>query len=154
MSGSYIASVSGSNTLCAFVTMLIKNVFFFLSITYSGNIFILPIQLSPIQAMKFNVPRPVAVCVTCLQIVQMAIGLAVATGVATIKSRGGSCNQSYGNVVLTLAMYISYLVLFLHFFYRAYATPRGAGGDRRKEKKIAENGEGHLVRQNGTKKRE
>jgi len=80
-----------------------------------------------IQAMRFRVPRQVSLVVTSVQILQMLCGLGVALAVAVVKTtstyHGGECHQSYVNVAVTLAMYISYLVLFLRFFYRAYARP-------------------------------
>jgi len=64
----------------------------------------------------------------------MIAGLGVAVAGLSVYTyggyQGGKCYQSFSNITLAITMYVSYLVLFLHFFYRAYAKPahtKGAG---------------------------
>lgn len=74
-----------------------------------------------LRALRVRVPALIRKSVTLLQIIQMMIGLGVVIGAYFLKSNGTDCNQSYSNMAITIAMYASYLILFLHFFYREYA---------------------------------
>jgi elongation of very long chain fatty acids protein 6 len=81
-----------------------------------------------LRALRFRVPAVIRKSVTLLQITQMIIGLGIVVGAYIVKSQGTNCQQSYNNMAITIAMYASYLILFLHFFYCEYtmsAKPLG-----------------------------
>lgn len=73
-----------------------------------------------IRAMRFKIPRAASMCVTILQILQMVVGLVIPLWAYRIKSSGEPCKQSIENLRLCSLMYLSYLVLFSHFFYTRY----------------------------------
>lgn len=83
-----------------------------------------------VRAAGLRPPRLVNMSITALQIVQMVAGMAVQIAVMTIKSEPGGaayCRQSFENVLFGTLMYLSYLILFVQFFYVAYgARPKNA----------------------------
>jgi len=79
-----------------------------------------------LRALRVRMPQPVRMTVTSLQIVQMMIGLSVVFGAYFLKAGGTECHQSYSNMAITIGMYVSYLMLFLNFFYHEYTAPRKA----------------------------
>lgn len=76
-----------------------------------------------LRALGIRLPQPVRVSITSMQIVQMMIGLGVVFCAYFLKSGGMECNQSYFNMVVTIGMYVSYLLLFVKFFLNEYAAP-------------------------------
>ena len=83
------------------------------------------------RAARFHIPRPISISITAMQIFQMAVGLAVtwSSFQARVLGRGGrwsDCRQSYESMAYGSAMYLSYLVLFVHFFYVSYVRPSRA----------------------------
>jgi elongation of very long chain fatty acids protein 6 len=76
-----------------------------------------------LRALRVRMPQQVRVTVTSLQIIQMMIGLGVVISAYFLKRGGTECHQSYSNMVLTVVMYVSYLILFLKFFRQEYAAP-------------------------------
>lgn len=75
------------------------------------------------KSMKFRIPKVISVFITSMQIVQMMVGLVVSMNVMVLRYRGQECHQTLENAIAAVLMYFSYLLLFVHFFYRSYATP-------------------------------
>nr|WDS84447.1 elongation of very long chain fatty acids protein 6 [Apocyclops royi] len=72
------------------------------------------------KAMKFRVPRGIAMVITTLQLIQMVFGCLVNVWAYQIKEAGQECGVSHQNINLSLLMYTSYFVLFARFFYNTY----------------------------------
>lgn len=90
-----------------------------------------------LKSIKIRIPQFISMLITTLQIVQMAVATAICLNITFIKLNGGNCEQSLENVTCALLMYISYFVLFVHFFYKSYAVPSSA-------KKVGANGAIHV----------
>ena len=73
-----------------------------------------------LKATGFHIPRAVAQSVTVLQLVQFVLGLTVITSGLLQKNSGVECEGSYRLFYAGVALYMSYLVLFLNFFYQRY----------------------------------
>ncbi|RXG68960.1 Elongation of very long chain fatty acids protein 6 [Armadillidium vulgare] len=73
-----------------------------------------------LKALKFRVPRWIAMGITSAQLAQMIMGTAVNIWAYQVKQAGNECHVSYENINLSLLMYTSYFVLFARFFRRAY----------------------------------
>ena len=86
------------------------------------------------RAMKIRVPRWINIAITTMQTSQMAVGLAVNFKALAVKNRGGQCQQSYGIVAFSLAMYFSYFLLFSWFFYNAYIRAKPKSSVKSSEK--------------------
>jgi len=76
------------------------------------------------RALRFRVPRCIAMVITSLQLVQMVVGCLVNTTAYMLKRRGVQCGVSDTNLQLSLLMYTSYFVLFARFFYNTYFKKR------------------------------
>ncbi len=76
------------------------------------------------KALKFRVPKQIAMVITTLQLVQMVVGCMVNVWVIQMKSLGRVCHVSDTNIKLSLLMYASYAVLFGQFFYNAYMVKK------------------------------
>ncbi len=76
-----------------------------------------------LRAARCSLPQLASMIVTSLQIAQMVIGLFVIMSGFVVKATSVTCQLSYENVAVTMAMYLSYLVLFVNFFYGAYLRP-------------------------------
>jgi len=74
------------------------------------------------KALRYRVPRGVAMLITTLQLVQMVIGCVVNYMAFSYKQNGMQCGVSDTNLKLSLLMYTSYFVLFARFFYNAYVS--------------------------------
>lgn len=79
-----------------------------------------------LKSIKIRIPQFISMFITTLQILQMAVATAICVNITQIKLSGGNCEQSLGNVAIALLMYLSYFVLFVHFFYQSYAVPSSA----------------------------
>ena len=79
-----------------------------------------------LRAMKFMVPKSVNILITVLQLLQMLFGVAINIWTVIIKQRGEECNQTFQNSCLSFVMYFTYLLLFVHYFFKTYLvkTPR------------------------------
>ena len=78
------------------------------------------------RAMGLRIPRWVAQFITMLQLSQMFVGVYV-TGLAFYNSRSGrmpGCIVRDDHFLMATAMYFSYAVLFLNFFYQKYCTTK------------------------------
>lgn len=73
-----------------------------------------------LKALKFRVPRWIAMSITTAQLAQMVMGATVNIWAYQVKQAGNECHVSYDNIKISLLMYISYFVLFARFFRRAY----------------------------------
>merc|ERR1711963_385048 len=78
------------------------------------------------KAMRFNVPKFLAMIITTLQLIQMVVGCLVNIWTYQIKEDGLECQVSDNNIKLSLLMYCSYFVLFARFFYNAYLKPKNS----------------------------
>ena len=67
-----------------------------------------------------KIPLSINIVITVLQIVQMICGVAVTIYMYSMVTNGVPCNAQYTNIIVALAMYVSYAVLFVHFFYVSY----------------------------------
>ncbi|XP_063076815.1 very long chain fatty acid elongase 6-like [Engraulis encrasicolus] len=77
------------------------------------------------RAAGYRVPRPVAMCITASQIMQMAMGLVVLGSVNHWLDER-RCPSNMGNIGWGTVMYLSYLVLFMWFFYKSYVSNAAA----------------------------
>jgi elongation of very long chain fatty acids protein 6 len=73
-----------------------------------------------LRAARIKVPRFVQQSITLLQLIQMIAGCIVNVSAFNYKQQGYSCDTSTTNIILSLALYASYLTLFAHFFYTSY----------------------------------
>ncbi|RCN33896.1 GNS1/SUR4 family protein [Ancylostoma caninum] len=74
-----------------------------------------------IVAYGIRLPRWISMCVTTIQTAQMLAGILVSYFVYRIKTETDlPCQQSMVNLYLAFVIYVSFAVLFSHFFYRAY----------------------------------
>lgn len=71
------------------------------------------------KAAGLRLPRPCAIIITTMQILQMAVGLTVLVLVYHWH-HDIHCASNMQNIVWGSLMYLSYLVLFTWFFYRSY----------------------------------
>ncbi|XP_045621678.1 very long chain fatty acid elongase 6 isoform X3 [Procambarus clarkii] len=93
-----------------------------------------------LKALRFRVPRWVAMSITTAQLAQMIMGAAVNIWAYQVKQAGNECHVSYDNIKVSLLMYTSYFVLFAHFFRRAYVVnPKQVGA------RLAKKGQESLV---------
>jgi len=74
------------------------------------------------KALRYRVPKAIAMVITSLQLVQMIIGCVVNYMAFNYKQNGLQCGVSDTNLKLSLLMYCSYFVLFARFFYNAYVN--------------------------------
>merc|ERR1712076_130892 len=86
------------------------------------------------KAMRFCVPKFIAMTITALQLLQMVVGCLVNIWVIQIKSAGQECHTSDRNIKLSLLMYFSYFVLFGRFFYNAYLRNKEEKAAKQKQK--------------------
>ncbi|XP_028936185.1 elongation of very long chain fatty acids protein 3 [Ornithorhynchus anatinus] len=82
------------------------------------------------RAAGLRVPRPCAMLITVLQILQMAGGMTV-NGLNWFWLQDRNCYTSQDQLFWASSMYLAYLALFLHFFHQAYF--RGRAGKTKGE---------------------
>ncbi|XP_076815828.1 very long chain fatty acid elongase 6-like [Clavelina lepadiformis] len=75
------------------------------------------------RAARIPVPKPIAISITVSQIMQMVIGCTTIS-LANLWRQDNDCRSSFSYVFWGGAMYASYLVLFMHFFYNTYLKAR------------------------------
>ena len=80
-----------------------------------------------LKALKFRVPRWIAMSITTAQLAQMVMGAVVNIWAYQVKQAGNECHVSYDNIKISLLMYTSYFVLFARFFRKAYVVNKQAG---------------------------
>lgn len=71
------------------------------------------------RAAGLRVPRPCAMLITTVQILQMVMGLTV-LGLVYHWMNDVHCPSNMDNIMWGTLMYLSYLVLFASFFYNTY----------------------------------
>ncbi|CAF1186638.1 unnamed protein product [Adineta ricciae] len=86
-----------------------------------------------LRAARIRLPRSLQQFITILQLIQMVIGCTVNIAAFYQKQDGYSCATSYVNIKISLAMYLSYLILFAHFFYTSYICKSTAKKSKEKE---------------------
>ncbi len=91
------------------------------------------------RGMKFLIPKVIMITITSLQILQMIMAIFVTIQAFLLKASGERCDVSDNNLRFSFVMYVSYLVLFVHFFYDKYiakkcteGTENGVSKDRKK----------------------
>lgn len=70
-----------------------------------------------LRALRVKVPGLIAPLITCLQTLQMVLGFVTSVSVLLI---GGTCHPLTRPFIGAILMYVSYLILFVHFFYKSY----------------------------------
>lgn len=81
-----------------------------------------------LRALRFKIPRPFAMGITSLQLLQMVVGCTINYTAYGYKESGRECGVSRSNLMYSSIMYTSYFVLFARFFFTAYffkASPKG-----------------------------
>ena len=73
-----------------------------------------------LKAMGFRIPSSVSQLITMLQIVQMFAGTVLNVLSLRIESKVFNCEVPYPSAYSGLAMYSTYMLLFLNFFYQRY----------------------------------
>jgi elongation of very long chain fatty acids protein 6 len=73
-----------------------------------------------LRAARFQVPRFIQQSITFLQLIQMTIGCIVNVIAYKYIQDGYYCMTSYSNIIISLVLYITYLILFAYFFYSTY----------------------------------
>lgn len=73
-----------------------------------------------LRAARIRVSRWVQQTITILQLIQMFVGCWINYLALNYKRQGYLCTTSTSNIILSFALYTSYLVLFAHFFYQSY----------------------------------
>lgn len=73
-----------------------------------------------LRALGFRIPKQMAMAITTSQIAQMIMGAFVTWYAYHRKSHGDACNITKETATYGLIMYLSYFVLFAHFFYNSY----------------------------------
>lgn len=79
-----------------------------------------------LTALRYRIPKPIAITITSLQLVQMVVGVVVNVHAYQAKQNGIECDVSDTNINLCLIMYSSYFILFARFFYKAYFLRPGS----------------------------
>lgn len=81
------------------------------------------------RALRYRVPKWIAMVITSSQLMQMVIGCIVNYMAFQFKQNGMECGVSDTNLKLSLIMYTSYFVLFARFFYNTYfCNSKGQNG--------------------------
>jgi len=80
-----------------------------------------------LRSLQYRVPKPIAMLITTLQIVQMIFGGYVCFYALQAKVEGTYCEIPMRTVTLGVLVYIAMLIMFAQFFVRAYLS-----GGRRK----------------------
>ncbi|ODN04553.1 putative fatty acid elongation protein 3 [Orchesella cincta] len=76
-----------------------------------------------LRSLQIKLPRSFAMVLTFLQLSQMVVGLVVNFHSYFVLTNGEECARPMSNIYLALAMYFSYFLLFMDFFYKTYLTP-------------------------------
>jgi hypothetical protein len=83
-----------------------------------------------LTAIGYRLPKPMAMLITTLQIVQMILGCYVTSRAYYLRSHGASCETTTESAQWALLMYSSYFLLFAHFFVKAYFSPKKNVGSK------------------------
>jgi len=76
-----------------------------------------------IKALGLKVPRNCAMMITFLQLAQMFFGIVVnvyALNLMYYQDRESECQRGYFGLKVSFGIYVTYFILFAHFFYTSY----------------------------------
>ncbi|XP_033097545.1 elongation of very long chain fatty acids protein 6-like [Anneissia japonica] len=73
-----------------------------------------------VRAAGIRLPRPLAMVITTLQVVQMVVGLYISLYVGVIYFYDGRCDVYTGQIIYSTIMYFTYMILFTNLFYKSY----------------------------------
>jgi len=73
-----------------------------------------------LKALKYPVPKPFAMVITTLQLLQMVGGCIINCMAYSYKQNGMKCSVSDNNLRFCFLLYFSYFILFARFFYNSY----------------------------------
>lgn len=76
------------------------------------------------QSLRIQIPKPISMTITTLQLSQMVLGVTVNLYAYSTKNKNINCDVKYHHLNVGLATYASYFLLFTNFFYRAYFDRR------------------------------
>lgn len=77
-----------------------------------------------LRALRVSVPIVIPLIITTTQIIQMIIGIHISYFAYVVRHQGHFCQFSELVALGGIAMYASYFILFLHFFYNKYLAPK------------------------------
>jgi len=77
-----------------------------------------------LKAMGYWIPKWISMTITFLQISQMVLAVGLNVYAMYIKGIGVPCARSDEGVKIHMVLYFAYLILFAHYFYKAYIAPR------------------------------
>jgi len=88
-----------------------------------------------LRACGVKIPRQLAMSITISQIAQMIMGTFVTFYAYFARVNGRNCEISYSTLYAGMAIYVSYFVLFAHFFINAYFGSRKPRAAVKKDQK-------------------
>jgi len=77
-----------------------------------------------LKAMGYRVPSSVAKSITILQLTQFFIGLMILFVGMWALWHGRECGMSASHIKVGLIVYVSYVILFINFFYHRYSLKK------------------------------
>ncbi|XP_071873764.1 very long chain fatty acid elongase 6-like [Bombus fervidus] len=83
-----------------------------------------------LKAMRFRIPKWIAIIITTLQLTQMIVGCVIVFA-AYCYIQTNECNVTLYNIKISMLMYFSYFILFARFFQQAYLSNK-AGNKAKK----------------------
>jgi len=98
------------------------------------------------RAMKFRIPRGVAMLITILQLTQMIVGCYINLQAWQYKKNGEVCHVSEENLKYSLIMYATYFLLFAHFFLGAYVLKSSLKGKKQRQPEQQQNDEDKITK--------
>ena len=73
-----------------------------------------------LRAGGVRISHIASIMMTSFQLLQMFVGVVSCLAVARVLYNGGDCSVGWGDLCYCMAMYVSYAVLFMNFFYHRY----------------------------------
>ncbi|XP_067141703.1 very long chain fatty acid elongase 6-like [Centruroides vittatus] len=73
-----------------------------------------------LRAMGIKVPKLIAMCITCMQLMQMLTGVALVMWIMAVKYSGYECYFPSSVFKFGISVYLLYAILFGKYFYSAY----------------------------------
>lgn len=73
-----------------------------------------------LKAMRFAVPKCIAMCITTIQTAQMVVGFALSSWVMVLYIRGEACSATWRTIIVANVIYFLYFLLFVNFFRMSY----------------------------------
>lgn len=83
------------------------------------------------RALRYRIPKWVAISITSLQLLQMVVGIFVNLVAAfqLYSGRGNECRVTYENIYFSFLLYFSFFILFFHYFLNTYMKKTKKDGD-------------------------